>query len=663
MALLACYSLWAPLRAQSTLAPRALSLGAYGASVVDTRGFPLNPAGLAGIRDWDFATSTYTTPGKATSGFVFHGLALGKRLFEKAALAVQYSPGTSVRFVIPPTITLGAGTSASTNDREITYNELFSAGAACGVGDDFSAGIGLRMRRTELTETQYDVQELDTITIPVISRQEYSVSSWHVDAGVLARPWSAVRVGLVGRNLLRFEGPRPASSLDRYVLPRRVAVEFAGSVSVTPEVEVMVQVSSQRAGGLGAGWTPVSGFALRGGLYLDAEETRALYAVAAGVGFSYEQFEVDAAYLRFTDQTNRGGAADLSAFDPSVMRSLELHPYASDRLVFSLKALFGNIRPSLARIEGVSIGEGIYPAGSVALAYRPLGTARVRNISSRPIHAKVAFFVDRFMDVPTVSPPVLLQPDQEADVPLTAVFNERIHHLVTAVVREASVTVTATPADQVDDRYQARVMIMGRNAWNGDVLTLRHFVTPDDPDVLRYSRDVLLQARDSLTGVGRTMEQFLKARLLFTDFAGGLQFVHDPRLSADYVQYASETLTRRGGDCDDMAVLFASLLGSIGIPTAFVDVVPPGRPDSSHIYLLFDTGIDPRFGHMISNNPKRYVVRRNSRGEQTIWIPVETTAIDRGFDEAWTRGAREYFDDVEIGFGIVRGWVRVVDIQ
>jgi hypothetical protein len=112
-----------------------------------------------------------------------------------------------------------------------------------------------------------------------------------------------------------------------------------------------------------------------------------------------------------------------------------------------------------------------------------------------------------------------------------------------------------------------------------------------------------------------------------------------------------------------MAVLFASLLGSIGIPTAFVDVVPPGRPDSSHIYLLFDTGIDPRFGHMISNNPKRYVVRRNSRGEQTIWIPVETTAIDRGFDEAWTRGAREYFDDVEIGFGIVRGWVRVVDIQ
>jgi hypothetical protein len=381
------------------------------------------------------------------------------------------------------------------------------------------------------------------------------------------------------------------------------------------------------------------------------------------MGFSYEFFEVDAAYLRFTDQRTRAGTGTVSEFKPSLIRSLELHPYAADRVAFSVKAIFGNVRRSLARIEAVEINGGIYPAGSIALAYRPLGTARVRNISSRAIQAKVSFFVDRVMDEPTVSAPVILQPGQEAEVPLTAVFNEQIQRVTSAVVREADVTVTATPADQVDDRFQARVMIMGRNAWDGDVHTLRHFVTPDDPAVLRYSRDVLLQLRDSLSIVRGPLEQFHKARMLLSAFAGRLQYVNDPRLTADHVQYPSETLTLRGGDCDDMTVLFASLLGSVGIPTAFVDVVPPGRPDSSHTYLLFDTGLEPRYGGILADNPKRYIVRRDERGAQTIWIPVEATAIAHGFEEAWSRGAREYFDDVEVSLGLVRGWVRVVDLQ
>jgi hypothetical protein len=142
-----------------------------------------------------------------------------------------------------------------------------------------------------------------------------------------------------------------------------------------------------------------------------------------------------------------------------------------------------------------------------------------------------------------------------------------------------------------------------------------------------------------------------------------MMYVSDPKQSSDYVQYPAETLRLRGGDCDDLSVCFVSLLSSIGISTAFVDVVPPERPEESHIYLLFDTGVDPKFGSHVSQNPKRYVVRKNRRGVETVWIPVETTAVARGFDEAWTRGAQEYFDDVEVGLGTIKGWVRIVDIN
>jgi hypothetical protein len=112
-----------------------------------------------------------------------------------------------------------------------------------------------------------------------------------------------------------------------------------------------------------------------------------------------------------------------------------------------------------------------------------------------------------------------------------------------------------------------------------------------------------------------------------------------------------------------MTVCFASLLSSVGISTAFVDVVPPSAPEKSHVYLLFDTGLEPRYGSSISENPKRYVVRKGKSGKETVWIPIETTVISKGFDEAWTAGAQAYFDDVELGLGVARGWVRIYDVN
>ena len=104
-------------------------------------------------------------------------------------------------------------------------------------------------------------------------------------------------------------------------------------------------------------------------------------------------------------------------------------------------------------------------------------------------------------------------------------------------------------------------------------------------------------------------------------------------------------------------------MSSIGIATAFVDVLPPGHPEDGHIYLLFDTGLAPQYGSAIAGNAKRYVVRADRQGKETIWIPVETTVIAEGFAQAWERGAEEYLHDAEIALGLLKGWVRIVDLQ
>ena len=651
------------LHAQSLTDARSLGLGAPLAAIRDTRDFSANPAGLVHIRDWDLSVTTYTEPSYSQSGFVFQGISLGKRLFDGAAAAFRYAPGAHLRFVIPPVLLLGDSNLPESADREIEYREPFTVGFGVALSKRVSAGIGIRNRQERVTDTRYQLIVRDTIAYPVASQETFNQSVWLADLGVQWEPSARWGLAMVGRNLVRISSGDKNDILESFRLPDRIALE--GGVSYTPmsDLALLVSASTTGMGGVGAQWLPGSGFAVRGSVLANRAEKNAVSAFTAGIGWSYDVFDVDAAYLHFLSKGTHRGTSSLESFAVDDIVNLDLHPYSRDRVALSARAMFGRTRASLARIEGVTMTGGVYPAAREVFAYKPIGSVKVRNISAQPIHAKATFFVDRLMDAPTESQPVYLVPGGEAEIPLTAVFNDRIEQVTSLTIKEGDVFIHATPAEQYDDKAQARVVFHGRNAWDGDVNSLHYFVTPDDPAILKYSRDVLLDKRDSLAQVDGLLEQFTKARLLLASFTGRVQYVNDPRLTADYVQYPVETMNLRGGDCDDLAVCFASLLASVGIATAFVDVIPPGNPDQAHLFLLVDSGLEPRFGSAIAQNPKRYVVRRGTSGKDRVWIPVETTLIARGFEEAWSSGAQRYFDDVEIGLGLAHGWVRIVDVD
>ena len=65
---------------------------------------------------------------------------------------------------------------------------------------------------------------------------------------------------------------------------------------------------------------------------------------------------------------------------------------------------------------------------------------------------------------------------------------------------------------------------------------------------------------------------------------------------------------------------------------------------------------------VLGENTKRYIIRTNRDGHQSVWIPVETTMSMKGFDAAWDAGAEQYYHDVEVGLGQAKGWVRVVEV-
>ncbi len=649
----------AQAEAQPLLSPRALALGGYDAMVRDVRGFAADPAGLAYMKDWDFHTATFAPTGSGGGGFVFNGFDFGKRLFGDFAVGVQYAPGSLLEFLIPSSEKIN-GQNIST-DISIAYEEPLAIGLAYQITPTLAAGIGVRMQKATVTDPQYQLELQDSTIVPIPNMSQ--MNTWYVDPAILWKPHPAWTVSAVGRGLPAIRhGSFPAEYAD-YALPSSASFEAGVAFDATSRLRLMADASTLRTGAVGVEYTPGLNISLRAGGYFDSATPHAIDAVGVGAGWSYQFLDFDLAYLRFTDQSTRTGTAPITALDASEIHNLGMNIFTANQLALSVKAFFGSMREPLVHIDGVAMGSGVFPAAYQSFAYRPVGNVRVRNISSKPVNVRASLYIDRFMDQPTETPPVYLEPGDVAELPLTAVFNDRIRSVSTLTVRDAEVRVSAVATQESDDHVQARVVIHGRNDWDGDVMSLRYYVTPDDPDIIRYSRDILLSMRDSLGAASKELEPFRKAELLFNAFSRKLMYVNDPKLTADYVQYPSETLTLRGGDCDDMTVFFASLLSSIGISTAFVDVVPPGHPEESHIYLLFDTGLDPKYGKSISENPKRFVVRRNSSGKETLWIPVETTVIQKGFEDAWMRGAEEHFNHTDIDLGLAKGWVRIVDVN
>jgi tetratricopeptide (TPR) repeat protein len=105
-------------------------------------------------------------------------------------------------------------------------------------------------------------------------------------------------------------------------------------------------------------------------------------------------------------------------------------------------------------------------------------------------------------------------------------------------------------------------------------------------------------------------------------------------LQVDYVQFPRQTLMFKGGDCDDLAVCFASLLEAIGIPSAFITI--PG-----HIYVALGLEMDGSKAKAWFSDPDDLIFAQDG----SVWVPVEITKLNDSnpdFLEAWEEGAKEW---------------------
>ncbi len=646
---------------QHLTSARGSALGAFTALSDDIASIDWNPAGLVSIRDWDLTASTYAAFRRDVplNGISLYSAATAKRFLDAHVVAASYSPGMSLEFVVPKSFQFPGGDNTKIDyQQRITYREQYALGYGYQITPTVGLGVSARYREQLITDTQV-LTELG-VAGRIVS-VDYNASAWNIDIGLNWKPEGQWSFGVVAKNLFRLTESELSETVMNLGLRNVKSLRVGAAYRATPMTMVAFDFDTQAQGGVGSEWLLGERWALRQGVLFGGTSTQFIAGFSGGVGFSYGPAKINLSYVHFL---NRRDQPTVQEFIDRGVQDLGYNAFTPSQITLSANISLGRTRDVWAKIEYVQILSEVYPSSYQTLAYRPLGKARVKNISSKPISAKVSFFVEQYMDGPTETPrAVYIEPNAEADVPFYAIFNDAIRFVPSMVLRAADVFVKASPAEDYDDKSQTRVIIRGRNDWDGDALSLRYFVTPEDPDILRFTRSVMSQNKDTMAASPKQLEKFRSARYLFNEFASRLTYVNDPKVSKDRVQFSSETLALRGGDCDDMTVCFSSLLSSVGINTAFIDVVPPQRLDDAHIFMMFDTEVPAAQAKLVSDNPKRYVIRKNERGEETVWIPVETTAITEGFQQAWEVGAREYFDYVEVGLGVVRGWVRLVDLM
>jgi hypothetical protein len=648
--------------AQHLSTARSVAIGAATPLASDLSSLDWNAAGLSRMSSWEFSATSYAALAGNDRSATLQTIGVGRRFGVNQAAAVRYSPGRSIEFVVPTTFIFNDSSTyfVTQFDKKISYAERFSLGYAWSPQPSFAFGAGIHYYEEQVTDTRYSI---DTSSFIRASTVDYSGTAWTVDLGLLWQLQDEWRLGATVTNLVRGIGSPLAEAEAQYRLD--IPKTFRAGLAYTGARDFVLAVDgdTRKLFHAGGEWRAHPAVSLRAGAYASAEGTFDVDALSLGAGGRYGNVRLDLAYLAFLSQDNRRGTADLQAFQASELNGIEYNAFTSDRLTLTATVNIGAPRASSVRIEAVEMRPEIFPASRALYAYLPVGTARVRNTGSRPVEAKVSFYVDRYMDMPTESQPYTIAPGDTAAVPFYAVLNERLASNRELQVKDAIVSVHASSGEEFDDQVQARFLVRGRNDWNGDVSILKYFVAPGDQEVLRYSRAALVPRKARLDTLPGMLQNFEKAKIVFDELAKSFQYVGDPKQTEDFVQYPSETLRLKTGDCDDMSVCYASLLGSMGISTAFIDVVPPEHPEKSHIYVMFDTGLEPTYASRVSVNPKRYVVRKNDRGALSIWIPVETTAMTTGFEDAWMRGAEEYLQEAEVQLGLVKGWVRIVDIE
>jgi hypothetical protein len=327
------------------------------------------------------------------------------------------------------------------------------------------------------------------------------------------------------------------------------------------------------------------------------------------------------------DPANSGDASGQSATEPVSVEDME------DGLSLQV-----NLQPVFPVLYEYYVRA---PVGNVLLSNT--GTSTLRNVSAK-------LRTVQYMDIPLTGETVSsVAPGQQASLNLRAMFNSSILTITEGTAIAAEITVSYESELGSGQQVLGVVLqIYDRNAvrWDDD-RKVAAYVTSRNADFINLcSSAVRIVESRRLSSISRNFQEAMVLYSLLrlrdpvyrSDPSSSYSVLSGDSSSIDYVRYPFQTWKDGAGDCDDLSVLYCTMLETLGIPSAFVTV--PG-----HILPAFKLEIDSRRAVQEFDHSEDFIIDENG----AVWVPIEVTVLDYHFSEAWNSGALTWQDYYEQG--------------
>ena len=285
------------------------------------------------------------------------------------------------------------------------------------------------------------------------------------------------------------------------------------------------------------------------------------------------------------------------------------------------------------KIDNVEV-QPIFPALYARYIKNPLGNVYIINKSNKSASdVVISVEIPGYTKLPHEKRLKEFKGGQKLTVPLNLSLDKNsIFTIDENTPAQMKISVSYTSGErELKDTFIKPVLFYDRNAidWKMDG-SISAFLTPRDEIVKNFSRKAITEPINEQIPKGLRFPMAIFNAL--TNLP--IKYVKDPlnpfgEYSLDFVQYPRETLNYKTGDCDDVSVLYASMLESVGISTMFL-LTP------AHILVAFNTGLSKAEVMQITPDDSLYMLI-----DGKAWIPVEATKMDKSFIEAWYEGARE----------------------
>jgi tetratricopeptide (TPR) repeat protein len=361
-----------------------------------------------------------------------------------------------------------------------------------------------------------------------------------------------------------------------------------------------------------------------------------VYSAGARVGLDYRVAPA------FTLSAS-GGYSGYFGSQASVLSAIT----AGVSFTYSLSALGGE--KARVAVQDIKL-DAVFPSLYAYYDDNPFGSVTVVNREDAAIEdVHVSFSAGHYMDQPKVCGVYdSLKAGASVVVPVKALFTDSVLNITQGLDAKGEIIVSyvylgsaRTVRVPIDFRMHHRNAI----TWSDD-RRAASFVSPNNPAAQWFARFATGIVNDRLRAeinkpLQYAMGLFEAERLYGLNYvlvpANDYSVKHGIKDYIDSVQFPHQTLTNRGGDCSDLAILFASLMQSVGVEAAFITV--PG-----HIYAAFDTGLTEDQARQTFSDAGLLIFEHGK-----VWIPVEITMVKDGFIKAWRVGAKEWADNTAAG--------------